>query len=155
MDIYIELQSQMYPNFGYVYLLSLISHNTMPQAYSQAPWKIFHLGVYMIIKPASTEFIFRFCCNSLPPPNKIITIHTLAYKIAGLFFFRMTLLPYFLFLFSFQVLTDDITEDIIKDIIEVVIRTYEIETLAWHDTTKMYIVHMVSWHDERSRHENA
>lgn len=83
----------------------------------------------MIIKSASTEFIFRFCCNSLPPPNKNITIHTLAYKIVG-FFFRMTLLPYFLFLFSFQVLTDDITEDIIKDIIEIVIRTYEIETLA-------------------------
>lgn len=84
----------------------------------------------MIIKPANTEFIFRFCCNSLPSPNKIFTTHTLAYKIAGFFFFKMTLLPYFLFLFSIQVLTDDITEDIIKDIIEVVIRTYEIETLA-------------------------
>lgn len=55
-----------------------------------------------------------------------------------------------------KVLTDDITEDIIKDIIEVVIRTYEIETLAWHDTTKMYIVHMVSWHvDEQGHHENV
>lgn len=40
----------------------------------------------MIIKSANTEFIFRFCCNSLPPPNKIITIHTLSHKIAGFFF---------------------------------------------------------------------